>query len=68
MLGSIFIVFEPEERRITVLPGTTILQAASHAGIRIRYECGGSGLCRKCRVMVEDQRGLNELTKNEVAL
>jgi uncharacterized 2Fe-2S/4Fe-4S cluster protein (DUF4445 family) len=67
-VGAISIVFEPEGRQVTVSPGTTILQATSEAGVRIRSECGGRGVCGKCRVIIEDQRGLNELTENETAL
>jgi uncharacterized 2Fe-2S/4Fe-4S cluster protein (DUF4445 family) len=67
-MSAISVVFEPEGRRVTVSPGTTILQAAIKAGVRIRSECGGEGLCGKCRVIVEDQQGLNKLTENEAAL
>jgi uncharacterized 2Fe-2S/4Fe-4S cluster protein (DUF4445 family) len=59
------IVFEPEGRRVNMHVGTTIFQAAMEAGIGIRSECGGKGLCGKCKVVVKDFKALDRLTKVE---
>ncbi|MFW6107837.1 MAG: ASKHA domain-containing protein [bacterium] len=49
-----FIVrFRPEGTHVHVLPGTTILEAASRANIIIETPCGGKGTCGQCRVIVE---------------
>jgi len=44
------VTFEPTGRSVWVLPGTTVLEAATQAGLRIDTPCGGSGTCGKCRV------------------
>jgi uncharacterized 2Fe-2S/4Fe-4S cluster protein (DUF4445 family) len=57
--------FEPEGKKLTVDGGSTILDVAKERGVGIRSECGGQGKCGKCRIMVENQRNLNELTETE---
>lgn len=59
------VLFEPEGRRVTVEPGTTILEAARGAGVGVRSECGGEGSCGTCRVIVEDQSGLGRVSEDE---
>jgi len=57
------ICFEPGERTIIVPQGTSIIKAAREAGIHINASCGGSGVCGKCRIIVEQGRvsgGINE--------
>ncbi|MDQ7793367.1 MAG: ASKHA domain-containing protein [bacterium] len=44
--------FEPAGRRVNCPPGTTILDAARSAGLRLVSACGGQGTCGKCRVLV----------------
>jgi len=46
------ITFQPSGRRVYVLPGTKILEAAGRAGIILQTPCGGRGTCGKCRVQV----------------
>ncbi len=46
------IVFQPEDKDVTVKPGTTILDAASQADVAINGICGGDGVCGRCRVIV----------------
>ncbi|RJS83989.1 DUF4445 domain-containing protein [Candidatus Bathyarchaeota archaeon] len=62
------VVFEPDGRRIEVAIGTTVLQAAEKAGLGIRSECGGEGICGKCRVIVRNAEALNRLTEAEINL
>lgn len=46
------VVFQPSGRRVFVLPGTTILEAAAQAGFILEAPCGGAGKCGKCVVRV----------------
>ena len=46
------VTFEPEGRTVSVLGGTTILEAAAGVGFVIDTPCGGTGTCGKCRVQV----------------
>ena len=45
--------FLPSGRIVLVEDGETISQAARKAGVHINASCGGSGLCGKCRVLLE---------------
>lgn len=65
MRGSATIWFEPEGRKIDTEFGVTILEASREAGVYIRSECGGKGICGKCRVIVKEQRYLNDLMHSE---
>jgi len=53
---EIKVIFEPENRTVHVLPGTSILEAAAQAGIIINSNCGGQGTCGKCRVKILEGR------------
>jgi len=46
------VTFQPQGRAVSVLDGTTILEAAAVAGLVIDTPCGGAGTCGKCRVQV----------------
>lgn len=52
------VVFFPEDRRIRVRPGTTLLAAARSARASVRTRCGGKASCLQCKVKVADQQGL----------
>lgn len=45
--------FLPDDVTVEVEAGTNLLQAAMMAGVHINASCGGSGLCGKCRVILE---------------
>ncbi|MDH7477989.1 MAG: ASKHA domain-containing protein [Candidatus Bathyarchaeota archaeon] len=62
---NVKILFEPEAKKIQTLKGTTVFQAAKDAGVTIRSECDGKGLCGKCRVIVKKPEDLSELTEPE---
>ena len=47
------VTFLPTYRKITVDPGTTILEAAQNAGIQMNVVCGGQGKCGKCVVFLK---------------
>ncbi len=46
------VLFQPSGRRVFVLPGTRLLEAAERAGIILQTPCGGKGTCGKCRVQI----------------
>ncbi|MBN1514713.1 MAG: DUF4445 domain-containing protein [Phycisphaerae bacterium] len=46
------LTFEPTGRAVSVLEGSTILEAAAGAGLVLDTPCGGAGTCGKCRVQV----------------
>ncbi len=57
------VYFAPHAREIDVQAGTTLIRAALEAGVHINASCGGTGVCGKCRVLVEEgelQGGVNE--------
>ena len=62
---TIKLIFEPEGRSVRTTLGTAIFQAAREAGVVIRSECGGKGVCGKCRVVVQDKSSLTEVTAAE---
>lgn len=47
------IVFEPSGRKMQAGYGMSIIKAAREAGIHINASCGGSGVCGKCKVIIE---------------
>ncbi|MFV9510698.1 2Fe-2S iron-sulfur cluster-binding protein [Tepidibacillus sp. LV47] len=51
---SVIISFFPNNKKIEVKPGTTILKAAIKADIHLAHKCGGKGACLTCKVKVED--------------
>ncbi|MGD2250075.1 MAG: ASKHA domain-containing protein [Candidatus Methanofastidiosia archaeon] len=56
------ITFQPSGRRISCESGLTVLDAARNAGIPLRAECGGKGLCGKCKIKVS---GYPDYTQKE---
>jgi len=44
------VVFQPGGRTVEVVEGTTLLEAASLAGVPLEGVCGGRGTCGKCEV------------------
>ncbi|MFC1726753.1 ASKHA domain-containing protein [candidate division KSB1 bacterium] len=46
------IKFLPDNLFVKVKKGTTILEAAGKAGLAINTECGGTGVCGKCKVKI----------------
>jgi len=60
--------FFPHEREVKVSEGTTLIRAALDAGVHINASCGGTGVCGKCRVRVEEGEvsgGINEKLSQE---
>ena len=47
------ITFMPSGRKVQVTEGYSLIKAAHMAGVHINASCGGSGVCGKCRVILE---------------
>lgn len=62
---NVKILFEPEAKKVQTPIGSTVFQAAKDAGVDIRSECGGKGLCGKCRIVVKKSKDVSELTEPE---
>lgn len=52
MKQSFKVSIQPDGKNIHVLDGTSIYEALGEAGIIIKSECGGSGVCGSCKVRV----------------
>jgi len=59
------IVFEPDGLKSEVDSNVTVLDAAKMCGIKIRSECGGRGICGKCKVIAKNPEVLTSLSKRE---
>ncbi len=57
--------FHPDNRKIQVRAGTTILDASSKARVQIRTRCDGKMACLMCKVIVKDQSGLSPIKQGE---
>ena len=56
--------FMPDDVRIEVPAGTTILSAAASAGVFVNSLCGGDGVCGRCRVIVRSGRAVGGSTQS----
>ena len=52
--GKYKITFMPGGRVVEVEAGMSVIKAARLAGVHINASCGGSGVCGKCRVTLEN--------------
>jgi len=59
------VTFHPEERKIQVKKCKSILEAAIEGKVGIRTECGGRGICGKCKIIVKNKNALGALTELE---
>jgi uncharacterized 2Fe-2S/4Fe-4S cluster protein (DUF4445 family) len=62
---------QPDGKTVIVLEGTTIYEALGEAGVIIKSECGGSGVCGSCKVRIIEGGYVQEgseryLTKEEI--
>ena len=48
------VTFMPGGRTARVARGQSLIQAAQAAGLHVNASCGGTGVCGKCRVIVEE--------------
>ena len=59
---SVQFFFSPNDKKINVSIGTTLLQAAEKADIYINASCNGKGSCGKCRLIVKSGNAESEKT------
>jgi len=67
-LSSLTVTFEPDGKKVMVKAGTNILQAAKEAGVGIRSECGGKGVCGKCKVIIKSADAVSKMSSVEEKL
>lgn len=46
--------FKPKNKKNTVIPNTSILDAALEIGLPLRHVCGGNATCTTCKVIIEE--------------
>jgi 2Fe-2S ferredoxin len=59
------VVFLPDNKRVKVRRGTTLLSASRSAKVSVRTRCGGLAACLMCKVSVPDQAGVEPPNHNE---
>jgi 2Fe-2S ferredoxin len=57
--------FYPDNRKIQVRSGTTLLDASMKARVLVRTRCGWNASCLMCKVIIEEQSGLSPMKSNE---
>ena len=50
------ITFLPHNRTVDAEPNQSLIRTAMEAGVHINASCGGTGVCGKCRILVETGR------------
>ena len=67
--------FQPQDRRVRVEPGTSVLEAAREAGLPMASACGAKAICGRCGVTVvagahnlppEDERERDAKARNRI--
>jgi 2Fe-2S ferredoxin len=58
--------FLPDNKRVKVRVGTSLLDASRSAKVSIRTRCGGKAACLMCKVVVLEQNGLETPNRNEL--
>jgi len=61
-----FILFIPNEKRVDVKPGITILKAAIRANVHLGHKCGGRGACLTCKVRINDRTAVSSPSNSEL--
>jgi uncharacterized 2Fe-2S/4Fe-4S cluster protein (DUF4445 family) len=52
--GEFLVTFQPGDKKVYVLQGTRLQEAATAADLVLDAPCGGEGSCGKCRVVVSE--------------
>ena len=53
MSETVSVAFEPGGKKVQGEKGETLIDVARRVGVHINSSCGGSGVCGKCRIVVE---------------
>jgi uncharacterized 2Fe-2S/4Fe-4S cluster protein (DUF4445 family) len=59
--------FQPSGLRLILDEPTTLLDAARQAGVLIRADCGGKGICGKCRIQLLSDLGDYPAAKADIS-
>ena len=62
------VTFEPDGVRSEIEKGTRLLDALQALGVTVRSECGGKGICGKCKIIIKDSANFTEVTEAEKEL
>ncbi len=62
------VTFEPSGQKVAVAPGHSLHELAADHGIDIRADCGGLGVCGKCRVLADPRENFSPYTEAELDL
>jgi len=54
MADQFRVTFLPDRQHVTVAEGTSLLTAIREAGLTLKADCDGKGVCGKCRVVVRE--------------
>jgi ferredoxin, 2Fe-2S len=67
MTNQHLVTYQPDNRSVSVRPGTTLLDASRRAKVHIRTHCGGMAGCLMCKVNVaaDQAANLNQPTEAE---
>ena len=69
-MSLVAVNFQPQDIKVTVKKGETLLDAALKAKIALTNLCGGDGICGRCKMVVKNGRisyGISEkLTREEI--
>jgi len=65
LASGVPVVFEPQGKKLEISSGITVLQSAIEAGVGIRSECGGKGICGKCKIAIKNADAVSKVTKTE---
>lgn len=65
MASGVPVIFEPQGKKLEISSGITVLQSAIEAGVGIRSECGGKGICGKCKIAIKNADAVSKVTKTE---
>ncbi|MBW2094787.1 MAG: DUF4445 domain-containing protein [Deltaproteobacteria bacterium] len=66
MVKQYRINFEPMGMQAGVDAGTSIAEAADNMNVPIRADCGGKGLCGKCRIIADPAHNVSALSESEL--
>ena len=56
------VTFFPDNKTVEVAKDTTILSAAISCGVYIKSDCGGDGVCGRCKIIVKKGETLSQPT------
>ena len=56
------VTFYPDNKTIEVAKDTTILSAAVSCGVYIKSDCGGDGVCGRCKVILKKGKVITQAT------